>query len=54
MNIDLAAKSSRHELGDAACMIKMAVTDDQGFGGRNVDSEQAGVLQQCMSLAGIA
>jgi hypothetical protein len=53
MNIDLAAKASAHDRGNAAGMIGVAVTDDQGFGGRNIDSEQACVVQQRMPLAGI-
>lgn len=53
MNIDLAAKASVHHRGNAAGMIGVAVTDDQGFGGRNVHSEQASVAQQRMPLAGI-
>src|SRR5271157_786038 len=53
MNIDLAAKASVHRRGNAAGMIGVAVTDDQGFGGPNIDSEQACVAQQRMPLAGI-
>jgi len=36
MDIDLAAKASAHHRGNAAGMIGVAVTDDQGFGGRNI------------------
>jgi hypothetical protein len=46
MDIDLAAKASAHHRGNATGMIGVAVTDDQGFGGRNIDSEQACVVQQ--------
>jgi len=53
MDIDLAAKASAHHRGNAAGMIGVAVTDDQGFGGRNIDSEQACVVQQRMPLASI-